>query len=434
MSLSFTELMLPSTVLAELSLPAMPYEVPTAYARHLPVDPSRPPLDAMLFALQHRAAHGQADWARIGEAIDRLALLLCAEISPPELEIDGADWWIGLGKVNLYGDVLTVQRDESLVAAFERREDGRLRTAVYQPLCARAIEKLTGLGLKPDPEHGVAMRADNWEYAGDCAALNGNAYAAMDGRAYLSGWHKGVGTGWDGTDDVPWIIAREAARPRLTGLVATEVKVFRRFADLLEQLPPCEPSTTDKLPQAYALAPVQDRTGEEEHPPAPLSSYDLSTEAGRLGFFAALFNDFQEDGLLPAVNHVWESLGKPRGARCALMAQRVGKSGIGKRALVRFIKRFLDEVLYEFDVPDLPVRADYASFEEWNTACFAMFTDMDERLSRLLARYEAILDGRSPDAVQEAPTGVVIKGPWGRRKPMTSAQGPQPEQHPVRRR
>ena len=68
------------------------------------------------------------------------------------------------------------------------------------------------------------------------------------------------------------------------------------------------------------------------------------------------------------------------------MAQKVGKTGTGRKALVRFFRWFLDETLYEFDVPDLP--------------------DRDA--------YETILDGRDPGDATDVPMGVVIKGPWGR--------------------
>ncbi|TNC49306.1 hypothetical protein FHG66_11240 [Rubellimicrobium rubrum] len=371
----------------------------------------------MLFALQHRAADGRADWKKLGTVIERLAPLVCRDVSLSELDIDDADWWIGLGRVDLHGSIITIQRGDTLIAAFDRRDDGRLRTTVYHPLCARAIRSVIGLGSKPHPEHGVNMRPDNWDYAGDCAALNGNVYAAKDGCTYLSSWHKGLGADWEGRDDPVWILERKNAWPRSTGFVATEIKVFRRMTALMETLPPCEVPQADELPEEYARPQARVHVADAEPPPAPLTSYDLSTQDGRLGFFVALYDDYQEDGLLPAVNHVWDNLAKPKGVRCALMAQKVGKSGTGRRALIRFIKRFLQEILYEFHIPDLPLQADYASFDDWNRACRAMFAEVDERLFELLSRYEAILDGRDPEETQAAPAGIVIKGPWGRGKP-----------------
>ena len=87
-----------------------------------------------------------------------------------------------------------------------------------------------------------------------------------------------------------------------------------------------------------------------------INAYNLSQPEGWFAFLWALYNDHQEDGLLMAVNHVWDCLEKPRGLRCAQMAQKIGKTGTGKRAFMRFIKRFLDETVYELQVPDLPDR------------------------------------------------------------------------------
>ena len=123
--------------------------------------------------------------------------------------------------------------------------------------------------------------------------------------------------------------------------------------------------------------------------------------------------------MLPAVTHVWNSLEKPRGARCALMAKRVSKTGTGRRGLVQFIKRFLEESLYELDVPDLPVREHFQSFEDWNRACLAMFEKVETDLAAIIERYASILGGEEP-ATPSPPSkkGRLIKGPWGKTKPV----------------
>jgi len=88
---------------------------------------------------------------------------------------------------------------------------------VFRPLDAKSAEYLIGLGQVPHPEHGVCMRENNWEYALDCSAGNGNYYAADRGEAYLSYWEKGLGIRWDGSDVPEWrkqldLVARPAAR------------------------------------------------------------------------------------------------------------------------------------------------------------------------------------------------------------------------------
>jgi hypothetical protein len=48
------------------------------------------------------------------------------------------------------------------------------------------------------------MRENNWEYALDSSAANGNFYAAQRGEAYLSYWEKGIGVSSDGTEIPEW--------------------------------------------------------------------------------------------------------------------------------------------------------------------------------------------------------------------------------------
>lgn len=102
----------------------------------------------------------------------------------------------------------------------------------------------------------------------------------------------------------------------------------------------------------------------------------------------------------------WAALGRGSAPRVPLRVLR--------RALLRFLSRFLEETLHEFEIPDLPDRNDYISFQEWNADCLAHFERLEMRMTAIIARYEAILDGREPHDVLPAPTGIVIKGPWGR--------------------
>jgi len=204
-------------------------------------------------------------------------------------------------------------------------------------------------------------------------------------------------------------MARMEAKPWPSdqGQGAIAINAYAAMSDLLKTLPE-EEGQAEVLPPFYALPePLP-----EPDPIIPLNAYNLSQPEGRFAFLWALYNDYQEDGLLMAVNHVWDCLDKPRGLRCALMAQKIGKTGTGKRALMRFIKRFLDETLYEFEVPDLPDRQAYHSFDAWNDTCLAHFDDLNTRLSKIIARYEAILDGRDPEDERPIPKDVIIVGPW----------------------
>ena len=126
----------------------------------------------------------------------------------------GDHWWLEFGPVDLEKKLVTIQRGNLLIAAITNRDDGRLRVAVFRPLDAKSAEYLIGLGQVPHPEHGVCMRKNNWEYALDCSAGNGNYYAADRGEAYLSYWENGLGIGCDVTDVPEWRKQRSlVARP-----------------------------------------------------------------------------------------------------------------------------------------------------------------------------------------------------------------------------
>lgn len=63
-------------------------------------------------------------------------------------------------------------------------------------------------------------------------------------------------------------------------------------------------------------------------------------------------------------------------------------------------------------MPDLPDRQAYASFDAWNADCLEHFEELNARMSKIIGRYEAILDGREPEDERPVPKGIVIKGPW----------------------
>lgn len=217
---NLTEIHLKPEILARYGLPDIAYPLPLSDLQAA----LELPLAAMLQALQQHGAEGGVDWRHYEPAMDRLALLLTSDDVRPVAPVMGDDWWLELGPVDLAGELVTIQREESLVAAISAREDGRLRVAVFRPLDAKSAEYLIGLGQLPHPEHGVCMRENNWQYALDCSASTGNYYAADRGEAYLSYWERGLGVSRDGVEIASWysqqeLVARQAA------VAATELSV-----------------------------------------------------------------------------------------------------------------------------------------------------------------------------------------------------------------
>ena len=163
----------------------------------------------MLYQLQKCSRQGGADWQYLEPAMGRLAQLVAPEDPRPVLSATGENWWLEVGPVDLDGPIVTVQRGDLLIAAMSATEEGRLRVASYRPLDGKSANYLLSLGLKPYFEHGVCMRANNWEYALDCSAGSGNFYAAERGEAYLSYWQNGIGNIADGSQDLHWLAMKD---------------------------------------------------------------------------------------------------------------------------------------------------------------------------------------------------------------------------------
>lgn len=166
-------------------------------------------ISSMLFELQIRAREGDVDWQSLEPAMVRLAQILAPDDLRPIPSASGANWWVEIDAVDLGGPVVTIQRNDKLVAALCATDSGRLRVDAYRPLDAKSATYITGLAARPHPEHGVCMRENNWEYALDCSAGNGNFYAYMRGEAYLSYWENGIGLVSDGTQNMQWLAMRK---------------------------------------------------------------------------------------------------------------------------------------------------------------------------------------------------------------------------------
>lgn len=222
---NFAEIHLKPETLERYGLPDILFPVPKAELQVALSGDGELPLAAMLHGLQQRSRDGEAQWQQVERAMDRLAELLAPDDPREVISAAGDNWWLEIGPVDLQGRLVTVQRGDALIAAISAREDRRLRVAVFRPLDAKSAEYLIGLGQVPHPEHGVCMRENNWEYALDSSAGNGNHYAADRGEAYLSYWEKGLGVSWDGTDLPEWR-KQQALIARPTARVVTELGVF----------------------------------------------------------------------------------------------------------------------------------------------------------------------------------------------------------------
>jgi len=260
---NLSNLHLKADVLERYQLPDIAYPIRKSDLTVCLEESGSLPVASLLHGLQQRSRDGAAEWQQVEPAMDRLAELLAPDDARDVVSAAGDHWWLEVGPVDLGGKLLTIQRGDALIAAITARDDGRLRVAVFRPMDAKSAEYLIGLGQVPHPEHGVCMRENNWEYALDCSAGNGNYYAADRGEAYLSYWEKGLGISWDGSDVPEWrkqldLVPRPAAR------VVAELGVYYTLSGNEDEEPVADTGAAEEFetpaPPAWRSKRQQKRT------------------------------------------------------------------------------------------------------------------------------------------------------------------------------
>ena len=231
----FAEVRLKQAALDSIGLPQMSYPVPIHVLQGGLAEDGHLPLAAMLHGLQLQARPGGAPWRDLEPVMARLALLTSPDDNRAVISASSDAWWLELGPVDLTNRIVTIQRGDHLIAAVTPRDDGRLRVSTYRPLDAKSLDYLLGLGQAAHPVHGVNMRENNWEYALDCSAGNGNHYAAERGEAYLSRWDGGLGTWSDGSSEPEWV-AQRTLSPRPAAQVLAEIAAHQEYSIFGETL------------------------------------------------------------------------------------------------------------------------------------------------------------------------------------------------------
>ena len=224
------DLQIKPSFLERFGLPDIPYPVRKDAFEAAIGNGGEPPFAEMLFGLQLQSAEGTADWEGLEPALDRLAELIAPDDHRNLVTAAGESWWLEIGPVDLDGPIVTIQRGDQLIAAICSRDDGRLRVATYRSLDAKSADVLTNLGLLPQPEWGVCMRENNWEYARDCSAGAGNFYASERVEAYLSWWGYGLGIDREGAVQPEWRDMRNL-NLRTPSKVAVEIGVRYALKD-----------------------------------------------------------------------------------------------------------------------------------------------------------------------------------------------------------
>ena len=227
----FAELHLKPALLERYALPDLGYPIPLLIIPEVLTAPDELSLELLLFWLQQASREASRDFRRYEPAMARLAQLLApADDLSETASVQGDEWWLELGPVDLDGELVTIQRDDELVAAIAPRADGRLRVAVYRPLDASSAASLMNLSRHPDEDGKVNLRDNHWEYAKDASCSMGQVYAAEAGDSYLSYWQFGMGILNDRTAS-PVFHPQRTLTPRRPAEVATELGLHNQLAD-----------------------------------------------------------------------------------------------------------------------------------------------------------------------------------------------------------
>ena len=222
---NFIEINLKPQTLERYSLPDIPYPITIDDLQTSLDHDEGPPFATLLYNLQKRSEYDCPHWQELEPAMARLAELLAPKADHEILAVASENWWLELGPVNLDTQIVTVQRQNLLIAAINPTKDGRLRVATYRPLDAGSASRLIGLSHNPHPEYGICHRENNWEYALDISVGTGNFYRFTAGHAHFSYWEHGIGVYGDGTQDPEWR-NMTTLKPRPAAHVMMELGIY----------------------------------------------------------------------------------------------------------------------------------------------------------------------------------------------------------------
>jgi len=202
----YKELRLNKESLDEYELPDIGYPVPVSRYDEIGQPGGRIDLKVLLFWLQEYSALNASKWLGLETAIFRLAVLLAPEDRRRQIRVYGDNWFLVCGAVDLDQEIITIQRQEHLIAAMNCLKDGQLCVCSYRPLDADSARYLIRLSQNPDS----AVEKSNWECAKRLAEEK-DPDTHEKGEAYLKTWEFGLGVNTDHRPIEPWYSKRESA-------------------------------------------------------------------------------------------------------------------------------------------------------------------------------------------------------------------------------
>jgi hypothetical protein len=138
-------------------LPNIGYPVPVDLFKQITEQPGLSPGDLLSWAQLYSELDPNG-WRKLDYVIGMLADSLNGDESDSDWQVEGRGWLLRFGHVDLSQEIVTLQRQGTLIAALQPSENGLLPVSAYHGLDARAVGMLTGLGQKPADDGTVSMR------------------------------------------------------------------------------------------------------------------------------------------------------------------------------------------------------------------------------------------------------------------------------------
>ena len=178
--------------LAEMGLEAIQYPVPIEKFPQILSNENISKPDLLIW-LQQYSSVSPNEWENLEDAMLAIIKMADGDQEAQTAKVAGDTWSFQARTVDLKNEVVSIQREDYLVAAIAGLPEGGLSICHYRPLDAKSIRYILGMALTPQLDGTVCMRPNNFEYAKDCSFSTGNTYASERGEAYLSYWEFGIG-------------------------------------------------------------------------------------------------------------------------------------------------------------------------------------------------------------------------------------------------
>jgi hypothetical protein len=214
--------------LKEIGLPDCDYPIPADLLPEVIVSGEMILPEYLLCWMQEYSSTLSEGWEELEPAMSALIEILASDDAKMESSVEGDDWALKLGPVDLTKKIVTIQRGGRVLAALNPLEDESLRLSIYAPLDADSLKRIYLMSDKV-----LSMGYDsNWEVA---VTLGRKFYQSVmrnnEGKSYTSIWDYGLGFDSNKEKDERYYSQRDIT-PARTAVAAIQLGVYYELGDI----------------------------------------------------------------------------------------------------------------------------------------------------------------------------------------------------------